>query len=109
RRAAWLYRRCLGAHLRATLEYEADFWIMAITALLSQAVGVAFLWAIFRSIPEINGWEFWDIAFIYALVVLGEGVAVLVGQGIWSLSVVVNLGGFDALLVRPYSPLLQVM
>lgn len=109
RRAAWLYRRCLGAHLRSTLEYEADFWIMSVAAVLSQAVGITFLWAIFRGIPEINGWAFWDVAFIYSLVVLGEGVAVLVGQGIWTLSMVVNLGGFDVLLVRPYSPLLQVM
>lgn len=109
RRSVWLYRRCLGAHLRSTLEYEADFWIMSVAALLTQGVGFIFLWAIFRTIPEINGWQFWDVALIYSLVVLSEGVAVLFGQGIWSLAMIVNLGGFDALLVRPYSPLLQVL
>lgn len=109
RRAVWLYRRCLGAHLRSTLEYEADFWIMSVAALLTQGVGFIFLWAIFRAIPEINGWQFWDVVLIYSLVVLSEGVAVLLGQGIWSLSMIVNFGGFDALLVRPFSPLLQVL
>ena len=109
RRAVWLYRRCLGAQLRSTLEYEADFWIMAVAALLTQGVGFVFLWAIFRSIPRINGWAFWDVVLIYSLVVISEGVAVLLGQGIWSLATTVNLGGFDALLMRPYSPLLQVL
>lgn len=109
RRAVRLYRRSLGAHLRSTLEYEADFWIMSVSALLTQGVGVVFLWAIFRTIPEINGWQFWDVALIYSLVVLSEGVAVLFGQGIWSLATIVNLGGFDAFLVRPFSPLLQVL
>ena len=109
RRNVWLYRRSLGAHLRSTLEYEADFWIMSVAAVVSQGVGVVFLWAIFRSVPDINGWQFWDIVFIYSLVAIGEGISVLFGQGIWSLSVIVNFGEFDTLLVRPFSPLLQVM
>jgi ABC-2 type transport system permease protein len=109
RRNARLYRRCLGAHLRSTLEYEADFWIMSVSAVLAQGVGVVFLWAIFRSIPQINGWQFWDVAMVYALVVLSEGLSVLFAQGAWTMAVTVNLGGFDALLLRPFSPLLQVL
>ena len=109
RRNIWLYRRSLGAHFRSTLEYEADFWIMSVAAIFSQGVGVAFLWAIFRAVPDINGWRFWDIVFIYSLVAIGEGIAVIFGQGVWSLSVIVKFGGFDAFLVRPFSPLLQVM
>lgn len=109
RRNARLYRRCLGAHLRSTLEYEADFWIMSVSAVLAQGVGVVFLWAIFRSIPQINGWAFWDVVMIYALVVLSEGLSVLFAQGAWSMAFTVNLGGFDALLLRPFSPLLQIL
>jgi ABC-2 type transport system permease protein len=109
RRNAWLYRRCLGAHLRSTLEYEADFWIMSVSAVVAQGVGIIFLWAIFGSIPEINGWTFWDVAMIYALVVLSEGLSVLFAQGAWSMAFTVNLGGFDALLLRPFSPVLQVL
>jgi viologen exporter family transport system permease protein len=109
RRSAWLYRRCLGAHLRSTMEYESDFWIMAVTAVLVQGVGAVFLWAIFRSVPQINGWQFWDVILIYSLVVVSEGIAVLVGQGVWILAYLVNMGHFDAFLVRPWSPMLQVL
>ena len=65
RRNLWLYRRCLGAQLRATLEYEGDFWIMSVAALLTQGMGFVFLWAIFRAIPQINGWRFWDVVFFF--------------------------------------------
>src|SRR3712207_2174111 len=109
RRGAWLYRRCLGAQLRAVLEHEADFWVMAAGWLVAQTVGIAFLWAVFRRIPQIDGWLFWDIALIYALVVLAEGVSVILGQGAWFLARTVHFGELDAMLVRPMSPVLQVL
>lgn len=109
RRAAWLYRRCLGAHLRSTLEYERDFWVLTVSALLTQGVGLVFLSAIFRAIPRFEGWDFWDVALIYSLVAVTEGLAVLFAQGAWTLSWTVNTGGLDPLLVRPFSPALQVL
>jgi ABC-2 type transport system permease protein len=108
-RAAWLYGRCLRAHLRSTLEYEADFWIMSVAAVVTQGIGVVFLWAIFRRIPVINGWPFWDVVLIYALVVIGEGISQLFSQGTWNLAQVVNTGGLDPVLIRPYSPVLQIL
>jgi ABC-2 type transport system permease protein len=108
-RAAWLYRRCLGAHLRSTLEYERDFWVFAVAALLTQGVGLVFLTAIFRAIPTFQGWEFWDVALIYSLVGVTEGLAVLLAQGAWTMSWTVNNGDLDVLLVRPFSPALQVL
>jgi ABC-2 type transport system permease protein len=109
RRMLWLYRRLLGVHVRAALGYEADFWIMSLSAVLVQGIGVIFLGAIFQSIPQINGWEFWDVVLIYALVVVSEGLSVLFAQGAWTLAVTVNFGQLDALLMRPYPPVLQVL
>ncbi|MFC7484206.1 hypothetical protein ACFQX7_35090 [Luedemannella flava] len=75
RRTLRLYRRLLGAHLRAALQYEADFWIMIAAAAMTQAVGVVFLGAIFAKIPHLNGWTFWEVVTVYAMVSLGEGSA----------------------------------
>jgi len=109
RRAAWLYRRCLGAHLRSVLEYERDFWVLSIAAVLTQGVGLIFLSAVFRAIPRFEGWQFWDVALIYSLVAVAEGVSVLLAQGAWTLAWTVNTGELDPLLVRPFSPALQVL
>lgn len=109
RRGAYLYRRSLGAQIRATMEYEADFLLLIVASLMMQAVGLVFLWAVFRRIPDINGWEFWDIVLIYAMVFFAEGVGSLFFEGTWRLASLVNEGGLDRFLIRPFSPALQVM
>ncbi|GAA1752809.1 ABC transporter permease [Luedemannella helvata] len=109
RRTVRLYRRLLGAHLRAALQYEADFWIMIGAAALTQVIGVVFLGAIFAKIPELHGWAFWEVVTVYAMVSIGEGVGSLFFEGTWRLARRINLGELDYLLVRPYPVALQVM
>jgi len=109
RRTIRLYRRQLGAHLRAALQYEADFWILIGAAALMQVVGVVFLGAIFAKIPELNGWTFWEVVVVYAMVSIAEGVGSLFFEGTWRLARKINQGEVDYLLVRPYPVTLQVM
>jgi len=109
RRGVRLYRRSLGAHLRATLEYEADFWLLVVAAILTQVVGLVFLGAVFARVPHLNGWDFADVVLIFALVVIAEGIGSLFFEGTWRLAWRVNQGELDYLLVRPYPVVLQVM
>lgn len=105
----WFYRRSLGAHLRAAVEYEADFWLLVVAAVLTQLVGLVFLGAIFARVPHLNGWRFADVVMIFSLVVIAEGVGSLFFEGTWRLAWRVNQGELDYLLVRPYPVVLQVM
>jgi len=109
RRTLWLYRRALGAHLRAALQYESDFWILVVAAMLMQVVGVVFLGAIFSKIPTLHGWSFWDVVLIYAMVTIAEGVGSLFFEGMWRLAWRINQGELDYFLVRPYPVVLQVL
>jgi ABC-2 type transport system permease protein len=109
RRTLWLYRRLLGAHVRSALQYETDFWIIIVAAIMMQVVGVVFLNAIFARIPRLNGWSFWDVVLIYAMVTIGEGVGSLFFEGTWQLAWKINQGGLDYLIVRPFPVVLQVM
>lgn len=103
-----LYLRLLGLHLRGALEYESDFWIMVFAALLTQAVNLVFLSAVFRLIPTLDGWTFWPIVTMFGAVSFGEGVCSLLFEGMWRLAMRINEGELDYLLVRPYPVLLQV-
>jgi len=105
----WLYRRLLGTHIRAALQYEADFWILIGAAALTQVVGVVFLGAIFARIPLLHGWSFWEVVLVYAMVTIGEGVGSLFFEGAWHLAWKINHGDLDYLLVRPYPVILQVL
>ncbi|WP_211244522.1 ABC transporter permease [Actinospica robiniae] len=103
-----LYFRLLGTHLRGAMEYRADFWIMMLAAVLTQAVGVVLLTAIFRLIPDLNGWSLWPILIMFGMVTVGEGVGSLCFEGMWRVAELINQGELDYMLVRPYPVLLQV-
>ncbi|HET9518069.1 MAG TPA: ABC-2 family transporter protein [Actinoplanes sp.] len=104
-----MYVRLLGTHLRAAVQYEADFWIMIVAAVLSQGVGLAFLGALFSRVPDLNGWLFWQVALMYALVTITEGVGSLLFEGTWRLAGAVNSGELDYVITRPYPIALAVM
>ncbi|GLY96609.1 ABC-2 family transporter protein [Actinoplanes sp. NBRC 103695] len=102
-----IYCRLLGAHLRALLEYEADFWILAAATVLMQVVNIVFLAALFAKVPSLNGWTFWAVVMMFGAVALAEGVGSLFFEGMWRLAWQINMGELDYFLVRPYPVVLQ--
>lgn len=102
-----LYLRLLGAHLRALLEYEADFWILAGATVLMQVVNLVFISALFAKVPSLNGWTFWSVVLMFGLVALTEGIGSLFFEGMWELAYQINTGELDYFLVRPYPVFLQ--
>nr|BFE64734.1 ABC-2 family transporter protein [Dactylosporangium thailandense] len=106
-RTTRLYVRLLGAHLRALLEHEADFWIMAVATVLTQVVNIVFLTALFAKVPALNGWTFWDMLLMFGVVALAEGVGSFFFEGTWRLAEQINMGELDYFLVRPYPVVLQ--
>jgi ABC-2 type transport system permease protein len=108
-RLVFLYFRCLGQQMKAILAYEADFVVLMISAVMVQLTGLLFIWTIFQRIPNINGWTFWQVVMMYALIFVTEGVGSLFFEGTWRLSNLVYTGQFDQILVRPVSPIVQVL
>ena len=108
-RLIYLYLRCLGQQLKAILAYEADFVVMLFSAVIVQIAGFLFIWTIFQRIPTINGWSMWQVVMMYALIFVTEGVGSLFFEGTWWLSNLVYTGQFDQMLVRPLSPIVQVL
>jgi ABC-2 type transport system permease protein len=109
RRLAYLYLRCLGQQMKAILAYEADFAVLLVSAAIVQLAGFLFIWTVFQRIPDINGWTFWQVVMMYALIFITEGVGSLFFEGTWRLSWLVYTGQFDQVLLRPVSPIVQVL
>jgi len=108
-RSVTLYVRCLAVQIKAVLEYQADFWVLIMASILMNLVGFVFLWTVFTKIRAVNGWTFWQVVVIYALVFVAEGVGSLFFEGAWNLAYLVNHGELDFMLLRPVSPVSQVM
>jgi ABC-2 type transport system permease protein len=103
-----MYVRLLGTHVRAALQYEADFWLMIAAAVLSQGVGLGFLAALFARVPHLDDWSIWHVTLMYAMVTVTEGIGSLLFEGTWRLSGMIHNGELEYLLVRPYPVALQV-
>lgn len=106
---AFLYRRLFVQQLKAVLEYQAQFWIMMGAAGLTQGIGYVFIWAIFQHVPVLDGWTMWDVVLMYALVYASEGFVSFFLEGMWRLARRVNQGEIDYYLVRPVSPIMQLV
>jgi ABC-2 type transport system permease protein len=108
RRLARIYARLQLLQLRTVVEYRADFWIGIVGAALMHGAGLLFIVALFGQIDELQGWTAWEVAILYALCVIPQGLRELFCDGPWLMRGMVNKGEFDRLLVRPISPALQV-
>jgi ABC-2 type transport system permease protein len=104
-----IYGKLQLHHLRSHLEYEADFWVGIVGMVLTQGAGFVFIWALFTRLPEVQGWTLADVAFLYGLSIIPRGLADVFCDGVWRLHFIVNIGDLDRILVRPVSPVLQVL
>ncbi|MEU8081178.1 ABC-2 family transporter protein [Catellatospora citrea] len=109
RRTLRIYRRSLGAHLRAVLEYEADFWILVVAGLLFQVLNLIFLSAVFSHVPALNGWSFPEAVLLAGTYGFVNGLGPLFFEGTWRLAGKINHGELDYPLTRPAPVLVQVI
>ncbi len=107
--AARFYRRSLGAHFRAVLEYQSDFWLLIGAGVLTQSLGLVFLGAVLSRVPQLNGWRFEELVLIYGMAGLSQAAVPLLADGIWTLGKHIHNGELDYRLVRPYPAILQMM
>lgn len=109
RRTVYLYARLFSQQLKAILEYQADFLILVVAAMLTQVLGLVFIWLVYQRIPIVQGWSYWEVIFVFAMVNFSTGISQFFFEGTWRISGLINTGGFDLILLRPVSPTLQIL
>ncbi len=109
RRWVSLYGRLIYLHMRSQFEFPWDFWIGILGSCLKQATGLIFLGAVFAHIPAISGWNRWQVAFLFAMILIPQGVADIAAAGPWTLRTLVSQGTFDRILLSPAPPLFMVL
>jgi ABC-2 type transport system permease protein len=108
-RTPFLFSRFLAQNIKIKLEYKADFVIMLFTGSVLQLLGLLFLGVLFSKIPPIQGWTMWEIVLILASIFFTEGVVSFAFEGMWRTVRLINLGDLDRFLLRPVSPILQIL
>lgn len=95
--------------IKTQLEYKANFCMMMLSGVLTRVALLAVPFVLYRNVKDIAGWTENEIYLILSFLFLSEGLCNLFFNGIWSLSSLVFSGQMDIILMRPTSPLLQVL
>lgn len=110
RKYIYLYIEFLKQNIKTMLEYKTDFVIGVCSTLVSQFYGIFFVWVIFENIKQIHGWTFYEITFVYGLLTLAKGIDMFFFDNLHALGIeYVKEGTFDIFMIRPISPLFQLI
>jgi ABC-2 type transport system permease protein len=96
-----LYFLIEGQYIKARLNYRADFIISSIGMAFSNVVGISVFWVLFTTIPNLAGWKFNELLFIYGFYLLSIAPLQIFFDNIWRLRVLVQDGSFIKFYFRP--------
>ena len=95
--------------VQSRMSYRLDFFLGLFANALRQSLGFVFIWAVFRGIPEINGWNFYQMMIVYGMQAICVGLYEFLFAGVWRVESYVRDGELDRLLLRPISTLFSIM
>src|SRR5579871_1006633 len=91
------------------LEYRANFIMWFAFTIVYHGSAIAALWVTLRQFPSMNGWDFKQMAFLYALWMLGHEFHNTFFFSVVNVPEYVREGRFDRFLVRPQDALFQTL
>lgn len=105
-----LYIKFLKQYIKSLIEYRGDCILGIVGFLLVQITGVVFIQLIFNTIPNLEGWSFYEILFIYGFAQIPRGIDHIFTDYLWIFSSrTIIKGEFDRYLLRPLNPLFQII
>lgn len=109
KRYARMYVVFAKQFLKTLMQSKVNFWLGFFAFFLTQAFGVAFIYLIFNQIPDLMGWTFYEIVFIYGFSQIPRGIDHILTDNIWHLAgdYIID-GSFDRYLLRPINPLFHM-
>ncbi len=109
RNAALTYRVLAGARLRSDLQYRVSFTLFTLSQFTINALDFVAILIVFSNVSSLKGWSVGEVAFLYGLGNLGFALGDMFVSAVENVQSHVRDGSFDRLLLRPASPLVQVI
>jgi len=105
-----LYKIFLVQYMKTQMQSKVDFAVGFLSFFLNQMLGIVFLYLIFAQIPDLNGWSFYQLVFIYGYAQIPRGIDHFFTNNLWIFTrKTVKEGLFDRYLLRPVNPLFQIL
>lgn len=106
-----IYAQYAKQNLKVKMSYPWDFFVSLVGTLVYGVLNVTFLWVLLQKTPDIVGWTFAELVFLYGFGEITFGLfAIFFFHALMRLSEhYIVEGNLDRPLVRPISPLMQIM
>jgi len=107
---ARLYRRIVGARIRSDWQYRTSFITYVVAQVAFVTLEVVALVMLISLVPRFGDWTTAEIMFLYGLATLPFSIGDLFISEVERLADgYIRTGEFDTVLLRPSSPLLQIL
>jgi ABC-2 type transport system permease protein len=104
-----LYFLIIGQYIKARMQYRVDFMVSSVGIVFQNAAGYLSLWVLFRSIPELQGWKYDELVFLYAFAVLSVTPSQIFFDNTWQIRNHVQQGTFIKYYFKPINMMFYYM
>ncbi|MBW4827732.1 MAG: ABC-2 family transporter protein [Clostridiaceae bacterium] len=96
-------------NIKKLSEYRVDFYLGVFLLLIIQFLNLSFFYLIFDAVPEIDGWNLYEILLVYGFYTLNCGFFIFLFGKLRSLKAYLYSGEFEIMLTRPIPPILHIL
>jgi ABC-2 type transport system permease protein len=104
-----LYFLIEAQYIKARLQYRADFIISSIGMFFSSLATLGIFWVLFNSVPNLAGWSFMEMMFIYAFYMIAISPMQILFDHIWQIRFHIQQGTFLKYYFRPLNMMFYYM
>ncbi len=96
-----IYRKILIQDLKSKMSYRSDFIISTLGMIATNVTGFISFWILFRNFPSINGWDYYEMLFLYGFSLVSLTPVQCLFDNNWALRQQVYSGDFIKYCFRP--------
>lgn len=104
-----LYGQFLRVAVLGKLQYKTDFLVGVVSILILNAVNLSLIGILVYRFNTLGSWDIWDLLFLYSFWMLCRGIYGVFFGHLSDFEEMIVEGSFDAYLIRPVSPFLQLL
>lgn len=104
-----LYFRLIQISVLARMQYRINFIVGILGLIVWNVVNLGLIGVMVTQFTSLNDWTLWELVFLYSLWVLGHSLYSVFFSHTRQLEEYLLEGTFDQFLLRPASPLIQLL
>jgi len=104
-----IYFMIVSQYIKSRMQFRADFYVSTFAMLIFNLSGILSLWVVFTNIPQLEGWNFYELCFLYSFTMLALCPLQILFDNVWQLNNHVRNGSFIKYYFKPLNMLFYYM